>query len=78
MGETTFRVPESVKKSMLRDAGHAPEDWHPDAHFRRETPLGQSAPQPNLSATRQTISPEAARIGKAMLRTTDIGRGHTQ
>ena len=78
MSETAFRLPESIRKSLLRDAGHAPEEWHPDAHFRRETPLGQSASQPGLSATRQTISPEAARMGKAMLKTTDIGRGQTQ
>ena len=78
MSETGFRLPEDVRKSLLRDAGHAPEEWHPDAHLRRETPLGQSASQPGLSATRQTISPEAARIGKAMLGITDIGRGHTQ
>ncbi len=41
MSEIVFRLPDSVKKAMLRDAGHAPEDWHPDAHFRRETPLEQ-------------------------------------
>lgn len=42
--ETILRLPESVRKAMLRDAGHAPEEWHPDAHFRRETPPERSIP----------------------------------
>jgi hypothetical protein len=36
-----FNLPDSARKALLRDAGHAPEDWHPDAHLRREMPLGQ-------------------------------------
>lgn len=76
--ETVIRLPDSVRKAMLRDAGYAPEEWHPDAHFRREIPPEQPTSQPTLSTARETISPDAARIGKAMLGITDVGRGFIQ
>jgi hypothetical protein len=44
--ETVFRLPDDIRKTLLRDAGHAPEDWHPDAHFKRETPPLSSFSQP--------------------------------
>lgn len=44
MSEIVFHLPDSIRKTLLRDAGHAPEDRHPDAHFRRETPPQQPIP----------------------------------
>lgn len=40
-----IRLPKSVIDALLRDAGHAPQDWHPDAHFKRETPPLRPFPQ---------------------------------
>jgi hypothetical protein len=37
--ETDSRLSDSIRKVLLRDAGHAPEDRHPDGHFRRALPI---------------------------------------
>lgn len=75
--EKVFHLPESARNALLRDAGHTPDDWHPDGHLRRETPALEPH-QPAKTPDEGIILPEAAQMSKAMLAVTDIGRGRIQ
>ena len=39
MAEKFFRLPEKYRQRLLRDNGHFPGDFHPDAHFKGELPF---------------------------------------
>lgn len=75
MGEKVLHLSAEERGLLLEDGGYS-NSSDPDAYMKRRklTP----PERPTLNITEKTIAPDAATIGKAMLPTTDIGRGHIQ